>query len=96
MHNSINIPHFLQLVAKITQYGEKTPEGYRYENFTVYDEMDGYQVTITNGFVTLTIFFHQKYDIDYPDERSLEQFQKQAEALIKKLSEEQKTSKNKT
>ena len=74
--NRFDVHQALRVFAIVMKYGEKMNKDYTLDGLTVSSADDGYTVTLTNGFVVLSIFFHNSYDIQFKTEHELEQFQR--------------------
>lgn len=74
MKNEIDVHQALAVVNKITRDGVKQEGSYHFEGLTVEPDSDGYTVVLTDGRTSLTLFFHNKYEFDYPDSTALESF----------------------
>jgi len=61
----------------IRTQGKQVNGEYHFEGFTAFTDFDGYTVTISQRDVTLTIFFHNKYDVSFKDAEDLDNFLKQ-------------------
>jgi hypothetical protein len=67
----------------IRSQGEKVDGAYCYEGFTATTDYDGYTLYITDNRVTLTLFFHNKYDVQFDNERDLDSFLRRLYAVAK-------------
>lgn len=76
----------LRVFAIVTQYGEKKDGLYSLDGLTASGSEDGYTVQMTNGTVTLSIFFHNTYDVKFDTDHELEQFQR----LLNEIDEKDK------
>lgn len=70
----IDVKQALRVFDKITQHGEKSEEGWRYRGLTASTDFDGYTVFLNSPKVELTIFFHNKFTVDYRNRVDLEEF----------------------
>ena len=60
--------------ATILQRGEKSDQGYLYEGVYAQSEDDGYTIRLLDDRCTLTLYFHNKYQLDGPDEGTIDLF----------------------
>jgi len=63
MQNRLNIHQMLKTFHKIVEHGHKSGHQYRLNGVTASSDLDGYTVYLSDDKVTLTIFFHNKYDL---------------------------------
>ena len=70
----IDVKLALRVFDKITQHGEKSEQGWRYRGLTASTDFDGYTVFLSSPKVELTIFFHNKFTVDYRNPMDLEEF----------------------
>lgn len=70
----IDVRQALRVFDKITQAGEKTEDGWRHRGLTASTDFDGYTVFLRSPKVELTIFFHNKFTVDYRNPLDLEEF----------------------
>mgnify|MGYP000515665855 CR=1 FL=1 len=77
MKNSIHVPTYLRVINTVLQKGQRNEEGISdYEGISAWTEYDGYTCTLSNGKVTFTLFFHNKYEFDYKNSDDFDKFQK--------------------
>ncbi|WP_299010454.1 DUF3081 family protein [uncultured Shewanella sp.] len=81
MKNEIDVHQALAVVNKITRDGVKKDGVYHFEGLTVESDSDGYTVVLTDGRTSLTLFFHNKYEFDYPDSTAFENFMRRYWAI---------------
>lgn len=94
MKNELDVQRILLLYNKIVKYGEKPshndssqrliPE-YKLGGLTAISDFEGYTLEITDGRVTLSLLFHNKYQFDYPDEAALDNFMGRLDEVEKLL-----------
>ena len=70
----IDVKQALRVFDKITREGEKTEDGWRYRGLTASTDFDGYTVFLRSPNVELTIFFHNKFTVDYRNAMELDEF----------------------
>ncbi len=68
----------------ILSNGRKDNREYHYQGLTASSDFDGYTLFIKNQNVSLTIFFHNKYKIDFKHKLALNEFYEQLEKIAKK------------
>lgn len=89
MKNAIDIYQALKVFNKITEFGEKHPgeSGYNstYHLCGLHAETgyDGYTITLSDGRTSLNIYFHNKYQFEYPDNEAFENFMRRFSEVIK-------------
>lgn len=81
MEEHFEIKRALRVYDKVVSNGEKKQDKYEYKGLTASSSVDGYTVQITDGAVTLSIYFHNKYEFDYQNSKQLEAFIKKLESL---------------
>ncbi|MBB5210631.1 DUF3081 family protein [Microbulbifer hydrolyticus] len=74
LEQKIDVKQALRVFDKITKHGEKTDEGWRYRGLTASTDFDGYTVFLNSPKVELTIFFHNKFTVDYRNQVDLDEF----------------------
>ena len=72
--------HFLEIFNVITSKGQKQDRAYEYEGIRAWHDFDGYTCWLAYGDVTITLFFHNKVQVDYEKQETLNLF-------IKKISQ---------
>ena len=76
MKNDLDLHMLLRVFEKIRNHGEETEQGHQLEGVKAQSDFDGYTVVLTDVQCTLTLFFHNKYEFDYPNSTAREQFEK--------------------
>lgn len=79
--HKIDVKQALRVFDKATREGVKEGDGWHYRGLTVSTDFDGYTVFINSAKVQLTVFFHNKYTVDYKNAHDLQEFVD----LLKKL-----------
>ncbi|MEE4244286.1 MAG: DUF3081 family protein [Kangiellaceae bacterium] len=74
MKNDLDIHQSLSVYAKIIKHGSATEKGKRLNGITAHSSFDGYIVILEDDKVSLTIHFHNKYDLEYSDRFALQEF----------------------
>lgn len=82
MKNSIDIKQLLNVFNKVTREGVKKEDRYVLNQIVAWTDFDGYTCFMEYKDVKITIYFHNKYHVEAPNERSLEAF----EELIDKMA----------
>ncbi|MCL1114564.1 MULTISPECIES: DUF3081 domain-containing protein [Shewanella] len=86
MKNEIDIHRALKVFNKVTQYGEKRMTAntdakasvfgsdYYLCGISAQTDHDGYTIVLSDAQVSLTVFFHNKYQFEYPSNDALDNF----------------------
>ncbi|QDE32494.1 MULTISPECIES: DUF3081 family protein [Shewanella] len=84
MKNEIDIHRALKVFNKITQYGEKRAiesddDGHLDHDYwlcgmSAQTDHDGYTISLSDAQASLTVFFHNKYQFEYPTNDALDNF----------------------
>lgn len=74
MDHKIDPQKALIVFDKITRFGEKRGERYHLSGLQAQQSFDGYSVTLSDEKVSLTINFHNTFQLDAPDNIALETF----------------------
>ncbi|WP_444900450.1 DUF3081 family protein [Microbulbifer sp. VAAC004] len=72
--SKIDVKQALRVFDRVTREGHKETDGWHYKGLTVNTDFDGYTVFINSAKVKLTVFFHNKFSIDYSSDRELQDF----------------------
>ncbi len=64
----------LKAFHQIQQNGKKNHEGYYYQGLTSVTSYDGYTLIIKNDVVSLYLFFHNTFKVDYQQRWHLQEF----------------------
>lgn len=81
MKNKIDISTALLAFDKVLQQGEKVEQGHTLSGITASSDFDGYTLVLQDKLSTLTIFFHNKYELEGPDNKAMERLIKNIEHL---------------
>lgn len=65
MSSEIDIRMALRAFQNIVELGEKRGNKHYFKGVSAYSDLDGYNVDMTDDKVTLSIYFHSKYNLDY-------------------------------
>lgn len=66
--------HFLEIFNVITTKGKKQNNGYEYEGIRAWHDYDGYTCWLAFQDVTITLFFHNKFQVEYDKEETFHLF----------------------
>lgn len=83
MKNKIDINTALLAFDKIMQLGVKGTDGSTFEGLTASSDFDGYTLVLQDKLSSLTIFFHNKYELDGPDNKAMDRLVKNIEYVAK-------------
>ncbi|WP_193163941.1 DUF3081 family protein [Microbulbifer hainanensis] len=72
--HKIDVKQALRVFDKATREGEKKEDGWHFRGLTMSTDFDGYTVFINSPKVQLTVFFHNKYTVDYGNALELQEF----------------------
>ena len=76
MKNDLDLHMLLRVFDKIRTKGEQIEQGHQLEGIKAVSDFDGYTVVLSDVQCNLTLFFHNKYEFDYPSGTAREQFEK--------------------
>lgn len=82
MRNEIDTKQLLHGYNIICTSGQKNELGHMLGGIKAWTDFDGYSVYLSNGLVTLSVYFHGKYHAEYQKNDELEQFLKQLRRII--------------
>ena len=77
----VNIKKTLAVFDVITSKGSKQDDHYLYNGLKASSDFDGYNITIKNDYVELTIFFHNKFSLDYSSKKEKASFLEKIEQI---------------
>ncbi|WP_199610925.1 DUF3081 domain-containing protein [Flocculibacter collagenilyticus] len=83
MQNPIDVQQVLRVFDKVTQRGERKEGSYYLDGITATQAEDGYTITLSDANVTLSLFFHNKYNFDYADNAAFDRFIKRVKHIDK-------------
>jgi len=75
LKNLLDLKTCLSIFDHVLGKGKKIEGGYEYKGFKAWHDFDGYYCYLYHDKVTLTMMFHGKYDLDYPDKEHLDNFE---------------------
>ena len=71
METNVSVRQALRVFQKVLDYGTRKGEATTYKRLEATTSYDGYTVILNDECVTLTIFFHNKFSLDYTSKRAL-------------------------
>jgi len=83
MQQHVSVKEALRAFQVIRDQGTKVDEGYALNGITAATDFDGYNVTLSNDQVTLSIHFHNTFDIEYTNKKELSLFIEKIQAINK-------------
>ena len=81
MKNELNIKTALRVFDRLSREGEQTAQGYRLGDLRGWTDFDGYTLYLSDGQVTLSLFFHNSYQFDYDNQAALYRFIRLLDAI---------------
>ncbi|WP_438864022.1 DUF3081 family protein [Neptunicella sp.] len=84
MENELNTKQALSVFNQVCEKGEKRETHYYYQDMEAWHDFDGYTCFLKFNQVTLTLYFHGKYNLDYSDNGQLESFLRKLANMSKK------------
>lgn len=72
--HKVDVKQALRVFDRATREGSKEGDGWHFKGLTVSTDFDGYTVFINSPKVKLTIFFHNKFSVDYERSKDLQEF----------------------
>ncbi|MGB5324096.1 MAG: DUF3081 family protein [Pseudomonadales bacterium] len=85
MREKIDVRRALQVFNFILEHGQKGENVYRYNGLNAASAVDGYTISLYNDYVRLDILFHNRFTLDYSNEKELEQFCEKIDAIATAL-----------
>ena len=73
----------LNVFSLITQHGVKKGDQYVLNQVAAWTDFDGYTCFLSDQQVTITLYFHNKYQVDAISTQALEQFELKITAILK-------------
>lgn len=70
----IEVKMALSVFDKIRSKGEKQEDAYCYGGLTASSDFDGYTVTLADEKVTLYIYFHNSFKVEYDSTKYFDEF----------------------
>lgn len=87
--DEVNVKKTLAVFNAITSLGQREGNQYQYNGLTAFSDHDGYNITIKNDHVELTIFFHNKFSFNYNNKKERLMFLHKIDDIYKKEKEKQ-------
>jgi hypothetical protein len=81
MDEKVDIRKALRAFGIITAEGQRTGNKYHLNGLTAYSDFDGYTITIASEYVSLDIFFHNKFSFNYSSRKEKALFLEKIDAL---------------
>jgi len=86
MEEHFDISQALRVFDKVVTHGKKHEDKYTLQGITAWSAIDGYTVKLENDEVSVSIYFHNRYEFDYQNSRQLETFINKLKAIDESLS----------
>lgn len=83
MKNALNIHQTLKVFHLIRDHGNKVDDAHRLNGVNASSDYDGYTLELWDDNVRLSIFFHNKYSVDYSNAFELNEFYEKLAAIEK-------------
>lgn len=74
MDRRVNVRQALRVFNTVLEKGTNDNGRWRYRGLTAEPSYDGYTVTLSDQHVTLNVYFHNKYQLDFKSTAELDQF----------------------
>lgn len=71
LDEKLDIKMALRVFQKIIDHGKRSEAGYTLNGLTAISDIDGYNVSLTDEYVTLHILFHSRYTLDFSRRKDL-------------------------
>jgi len=81
--DKINIKTALRAFNRIREEGVERGGEYHLNGIAAGSDFDGYTITLHDDYVTLSIFFHNKFKLDFVNKRHLDAFVERIENIGK-------------
>ncbi len=76
-----NVRQALRVFYKVTHYGDQHGGEYHLDGITARSEQDGYTIILSDDEVTLTVFFHNTFDVERSSDSALQSFYDRLEKI---------------
>ena len=76
MEDQFNINQALRVYDKVVTHGIKRGDKSYFQDISAWSDFDGYTIQLSYEQVTLSIYFHNKYEFEYGHSKSLDLFLK--------------------
>jgi hypothetical protein len=74
METKIDVRKVLRVFNKVQDLGTAVEDGYQYKGLTASQDFDGYTIILKDDYVSVTVFFHNKFSLDYTRSATLHGF----------------------
>ena len=81
LDNKVNVARALRVYQKVVNEGTKQQGQFVWKGLAVGSDLDGYSINLTEGRVSLQIFFHQRFSLEAPNREEASVFLKKLERL---------------
>ncbi len=86
MEEHFDINQALRVFDKIVTNGIKHEDKHSYQGMTAWSDVDGYTVQLSDDEVSVSIYFHNRYEFDYDTVRQLESFLSKLKAIDESIT----------
>lgn len=83
MDDKIQVKEALAVFGKITSRGTKIEDGHVLNGIKATSDFDGYTIVLSNDYVKLTIFFHNRFTFDYSSAKERDSFMEKMHTIKK-------------
>lgn len=70
----VDVSLALRAYQNILRLGEKDGDGYVFKGLRASTDFDGYTITLSDGVISLRVFFHNRFALEPTKGRAVEQF----------------------
>ena len=81
LDNKVNIARAFRAYQKVVDMGIKEKDQYVFQGVSVWAESDEYTIALSEGKVTLRIFFHQRFSLEAPTRKEASLFLRKLEKI---------------
>lgn len=81
MEEKVNVKQALRVYETIVTKGVKNGDQHCFNGLCASSDFDGYTITICNEAVSLTIQFHNKFTMDFPNSKAKAAFLQQLDEM---------------
>ena len=81
LDNKVNVAKALRVYQKVVNEGVKDQGRYVWQGLSVGSDLDGYSINLSEGRVSLQIFFHQRFSLEAPNREEASLFLKKLDRL---------------
>lgn len=74
MERRIDVRQALRVFQKVLELGRRKGAATTYKRLDALSDYDGYTIILKDEYVTLTIYFHNKFSLDYSSMQALYAF----------------------